>query len=120
MATAKDIKVSGSVENIDAWLVAVEDVTSTDTTGTIDTCFEEDIAAIRINSGCKKQLRINGPVIANKLFLKRTYGSDETPGYGTPAEIINFRADAYLWSVAQSAKNNTIRTVYSVEQPPRF
>ena len=109
---AKNIYIRSNVEQVDAWLIAQS--------GTVNTCSDvaED-AQLSVNI-CSRQLKVNGPVSAGRLILKRTYGSDPGAEKGVPAEIFNLRADTYLWIYANSLKDNRLRTTYVVEQPPRL
>ncbi len=105
---AKNISINESVTNIDAWLIAKG--------GTINTCNNSDKLTTRI---CELPLRINGPVMARDLDLRRTAGamggdSDE------PAEIINLPASVYLWANNIDSSGLRIQTTYSVELPPYF
>jgi hypothetical protein len=109
---ANKIVINSSVTNVDAWLVAK----NTESTGEIDTC--EVIGDT--SDKCNLQLTINGPVIANKLDLRRTAGSGIGAASGDPAEVINLRADAYLWASARAIDGGHIQTVYVTELPPRF
>ena len=111
-------------DNIDAWLVA----TGTGTDGAINTCSDVAVTDKLTGNVCKgstptgKTLKINGPVIAKKIYLRRTYNIDP-PGAVTntvPAEIINLRADSYLWAAAQAVKTPRIQTIYTTEAPPRY
>ena len=124
---ANKIIISSSTVRVDAWLIAdgVDGVLETCDTGssTYELTGEQRLT---INK-CKDQLTVNGPVMAKQLWLRRTYGSGVGPDLGTgavysgtPAEIFNLRADAYLWSVARASSNGHIQTVYSTELPPRF
>lgn len=113
---AKNIIIADGVTQLDAWLIAK---------GTINTCgvvggtaFSETAALTA--SECKNQLVVNGPVMANKLFLRRTYGSGTGTTSGDPAEIFNLRPDAYMWAAARSQSGGRIQTVYSTELPPRL
>ena len=119
---AKNITIADTVGQVDAWLIAKDDVSKS---GFIKTCTTE---AKDINT-CKEQLIVNGPVITNNLYLDRTFGSepcDTTAGItdckpsGVPAEIFNLRADAYLWAVGRASEEGRIQTVYTTELPPRL
>ena len=116
---AKNIDIYDSVTNIDAWLVQKGDgyintcsyLTATGTTLTVE--GELDVTK------CNNQLKINGPIITNKLYLRRTYGSD----YSTrteAAEIMKARSDSYLWAYANASSNVNMQTVYVLEVPPRY
>lgn len=106
------IDISNDVTNIDAWLVS---------SGTINTCSDVSLTDELTTGVCYNQLTVNGPVMANKLYLRRTAGSD--PGLdasGEPAEIFNLRADSILWAYSRSTNSGKVQTVYATELPPRF
>ena len=116
---ADQINIENNVKNIDAWLIA------SGTSGTINTCSKSGTAIITtvtqlITNLCQNPLVINGPVMAKKLYLLRTAGSDRGATSSNPAEIINLRPDAYLWGVAHNANSGRLTTVYETELPPRF
>ncbi len=106
---AQNIRVRDSVSHIDAWLVA---------SGTIDTCY--NLSGNLTSGKCNTRLEVNGPVIANRIILNRTAGSDTGAQSGDPAERFNLRPDAYLWASLQARGSNKAQTVYSTELPPRF
>ena len=110
---AKSITINSDVTNIDAWLIA-NNKDSKD--GFIKTC---EIVGNTINK-CNKPLTINGPVMTDKLYLYRTAGSGTGVNSGEPAEIINLRADAYLWAYNRVSGRGKVQTVYTKELPPRF
>lgn len=127
---AKKIVINADVTQVDAWLVANLDGTD----GIIETCntgsatFKLEAANRLTVAKCNKQLKINGPVIAKKLWLRRTFGAgtnasapyNDASHPGTPAEIINLRADAYLWAAARSTNTSSMNTVYTSEAPVRY
>jgi hypothetical protein len=110
---AGDITISDAsatkVTNIDAWLIAKKNNIKP---GNIYTC-ETDPKSV---SDCPDTLLVNGPVIANKLFLRRTGGTDS----GSAAETFNLRADAYLWAYGLASGAGKIQTVHTAELPPRY
>ena len=107
---ADNINIIGDVTQVDAWLV---------TKGSVNTC--SDVAKADINAvRCDKQLVVNGPVMAGRLLLYRTFGSGNAEDSGTPAEIFNLRPDAYLWGLSRAASSGRIETTYQTELPPRF
>jgi hypothetical protein len=114
---AKHINIQGNVRNIDAWLVATADEAGE---GTINTCSDVALNQPLSTSICSNELRVNGPVIAQKLYLRRTAGAGQLAAAGTPAEVFNLRPDAYLWGMSQAAGSGRLETVYSRELPPRF
>lgn len=116
---AKNIVIKDSVTNVDSWLVA----TGTGVTdGYLQTCDADGVAEpVGLTSGvCGSQLRVNGPVIANRLLMYRTAGADAGAGQGKPGEIFNLRPDAYLWANNIQSASGKVRTVQTVELPPRF
>lgn len=130
--TSSNVKISKNVKRIDAWLIVG---------GTIDTCHdfvngkddtETGTSADGTNGGCNQQLIFNGPVVANGIKLNRSYGSEANGAISgsfkgaansrtQPAEVFNYRADAYLWAYAQSGKyGTTLNEVYTSELAPRY
>ncbi len=116
---ADKIIITDDTTIIDAWLIAKND----SKTGSIKTCSNEAKTA----GVCSSKLIVNGPVMADKLYLYRTYGAGVgygISGSGAPAEVFNLRADAYLWAYAWASKLNnngsTVQTVYSTELPVRL
>jgi hypothetical protein len=109
---AKDINIQGNVKNIDAWLIA---------SNSLNTCSDVAVAASLSSVVCGNDLRVNGPVMAGKLYLRRTSGSRAGADHsGDPAEAFNLRPDAYLWASMIASANVRAQTVYSTELPPRL
>ena len=111
-----NIKISCSVERIDAILIAGK---------TVDTCMESAAGekAEDVNSKLRSnRLHIRGMVIANKINLGRTYGSAAGYYSNTPAESINYDTSAILWGryMSGSAESDTLTTVYQHETAPRY
>ena len=124
---AKNIIIESSVGEVNAWLITQKD-------GYVSTCG----AVININTGswlsgvsdasCGKQLKINGPIKTGRLLLRRTYGgkhassakNDPNMHPGTPAEIINLRADTYIWAYNNYRNTGAISTMNVRELPPRY
>lgn len=120
---AKNIIIADTVQNIDAWLIAKGGIETLD--GTINTCGVVGGAVYATTEPltsniCNLQLKVNGPVMANKLFMRRTYGSGPATASGDPAEVFNLRPDAYLWAANLTKGDGRIKTVYSAELPPRL
>lgn len=109
---ARNIYINANVSKIDSWLIAPE--------GKINTCIEGGERTPLTVFTCNSTLLINGPVMANQLYLRRTAGSNPASESGDPAEIINLRSDAYLWMYSLSKGDNRIRNTYVVELPPRL
>lgn len=114
---ARAIHVKANVSRVDAWLIARNSATSTGG-GTINTCSDGPVS-LSIND-CSGILRINGPVMARTLLLRRTAGAGSGEASGDPAEIINLRADAYLSSIANRGGTTVPMTTSTIELPPRF
>lgn len=123
---ARDIVVDSSVNRLDAWLIASE--------GTVSTCGPVRDSPDKYYTGlttdvCNQQLIINGPVAANRLQLRRTFGAEAPAGsvgdvrdnmLNEPGEIINLRADAYMWANAVNHLHGEIRTTYTRDIAPRL
>lgn len=113
---ADNIRISNKVDRIDAWLI-------TRGNGVVNTCAQNvnnDTISYVNEANCSRQLTINGPILTNRFLPWRTAYSDiKNPD--KPSEIINQRADSYLWANKQtSAASRTIRTTYSKELPIRY
>jgi hypothetical protein len=112
---AKKINIESGVRRVDAWLLAVSD----DEKGELNTCSNHT-GNLTVSS-CSNQLTINGPVVADIVYLRRTSGSENTlEARGEPAEIFNLRADAYMWANAYGLGTGRVQTVYSRELAPRL
>lgn len=114
---ARNINIKANVNQIDAWLIARNSPTSTGA-GIVNTCSDGP-ASLTITD-CDQPLRINGPVMARTLLLRRTAGSGIGGASGDPAEVINLRADAYLSALARRTEINSPMTTFTIELPPRF
>lgn len=146
---ANNVNIASNVTRIDAWIIAdgtIDTCAKTSLSGgfqngggslstgnlVIGTAASTKNGAA--NQECAKQLIFNGPVIADTIKLNRSYGAEVNSDIGTnftganndnskqqPAEIFNYRADAYLWSYAQSGKfGSNLNEVYIKELPPRY
>lgn len=117
---ARNITIAPNVTNVDAWLIAV----GTGANGYVNTCGSVPAGAptsANLNTGtCNTKLTVNGPVMANKLYMYRTAGSGTGTAIDDPAEVFNLRADAYIWASAYSPGNGRVPTVSTKELPPRF
>ena len=146
---ADNITIAAGVSRVDAWLVAKNDTTPAGIArgayGAIATCDQQagpsgtngiaqwltapngagtnytasNNARLTIDH-CNTQLRINGPVVATTLYLRRTAGSGPATDSGTPAEIINLRPDASLWARAHMSPGRIYQNVNERELPPRY
>lgn len=140
-----NVNIANNVKRVDAWLIVTS---SGGRGGTINTCHydgqdfqpgrDTGVQSDTYNtlvSPCTEQLAFNGPVIANRVNLQRSYGAnnhtrhrtnayDNSNGIGnkeTPAEIFNLRADAYIWGYAQASRyNSSYSEAYSRELAPRY
>jgi hypothetical protein len=119
---ARNIVIDDSVERVDAWLLAIgQDTSATVKGGILNTCDSSIAEPTKLTSKvCNKQLTVNGPVMANHLYLYRTAGSGVGDDSGTPAEVFNLRPDAYMWASNYAGLQSKARTVYEAELPPRF
>lgn len=134
---ANNINIDHNVTQIDAWLIALAGQ-GTGRGGEIDTCV--NFGSEFTSETCGRQLIVNGPVVANKIYLNRTAGAYtrwKTEYYGqnnndsasnnlsndgglTSAEIFNFRPDVLLWSYYQSQNYSQATVTYSRELSPRY
>lgn len=118
---ARNIDIANTAGRVDAWLL-------TTAGGAINTCSDEPVTGnpianrtAQLNSTvCDNALTVNGPVVTDKLYLRRTAGSNDVPSAGSPAEVFNLRPDAFMWAYARASQAGKAQTVYSVELPPRF
>jgi hypothetical protein len=120
---AKNIIIDPSVTQVDAWLIAA----GKGVNGFINTCGSVvptlPTSATLNSTLCDKPLTINGPILANHLYMYRTAnGSGIGPDLGVPAETFNLRSDAYLWAstLLNSGVSGRLTTITTKELPPRF
>lgn len=111
---AKHINITDAVKQVDAWLLT----TSADNSDSINTC--SNVAGNLTTTTCANALVINGPVATRQLDLRRTAGSGAGPQSGDPAEVINLRADVYMWGRLEATGLGKAQTVDVTELPPRF
>jgi hypothetical protein len=111
---ANQIRIVGSVTNVDAWLIA------SGTTGNLITCSDVASASELNATRCNRRLTVNGPVVARHLYLYRTAGAGTGTQTGNPAEVFNLRPDAYLWATGYLSDDGRLQTVTTKELPPRF
>ena len=110
------INITGGVGRVDAWLFAL----SGSNGGILNTCSDIAVDAKLSANDCSSLLIINGPVVADKVYLRRTAGSSPDGARDAPGEIFNLRADAYLWGSNYGSGSGRAQTVYTKELPPRF
>jgi|GEM_PF-1918666 len=124
---AQDIVIGPNVRRIDPWLIARG---STGNNGRISTCSQVQQAGNYFvsmqNAGlfgggagiCGNPLKFNSPVIADRVFLYRTF--DQADG-AQAAETFNVRADNFLRSYAGGGIPQPVATTTGVQElPPRF
>lgn len=117
---ANNIIIRPGVTNIDAWLIADNAIVTCSSSNTIPSApyFSGLQAGV-----CNSKLRINGFVQASQLFARRTSGAGETAttaGRRDPAEVINMRADTYIWAYGEASRQGAVRTMSVKSLPPRF
>lgn len=125
---ADDIVIGAGVTRIDPWLIAYRPATNT--YGRISTCDQArqgsnyfvSMASAGLYGGpsgiCNVPLKFNSPLIADKVYLYRTY--DQQDG-AIAAETLNVRADNYLSSYVGGGTMQPVATTDAViELPPRF
>ncbi len=128
---ANNITINSNVTRVDAWLVARNAISTCEQqvngSGTAQwlsagTNYASSNARLVIGPGgqCTNPLRMNGPIIASKLYLRRTAGSGTTTAAGDPAEVINLRPDAYLWANEWMNPLRPYQTATLTELPPRY
>ncbi|MBQ7802486.1 hypothetical protein IJ380_01290 [Candidatus Saccharibacteria bacterium] len=120
-----NINIADNVEQVDAWILS---------RGELDTCTTASGGTIQLSATtCEKALRINGPVIASKIYFKRTFGADVYQdlvnnvnideyysNIRSPGELINLSPAAYLFGVNESQKSGQPRVTYIRELAPRY
>ena len=115
---ANNIVINRDVSRIDAWLL-------TRNGGLVNTCKEvgpvtsSGTAQPLVVSSCPAPLQVNGAVITDKLYLRRTGGADANT-HPVAAEVFNFRASSYMWAYNFVNKQDRAQTTYVKELPPRF
>ena len=116
---ANNINISPSVGNVDSWLIAKNALATCDEIGSASDLNTTSSAYNLSSNDCKSTLRVNGPVMAKKLWLRRTAGAGTGDSTGDPAEVFNYRPDAMLW-INNRFNNNALRTTNLTELPPRY
>lgn len=116
---ADNINIRPGVTNIDSWLIAKNSLATCDEAGGAVN-LNASSSAFRLSSAmCSNELRVNGPVMAKKLWLRRTAGAGTGDNTGDPAEIFNYRPDAMIW-LNNQLSSQSLRTTSIKELPPRF
>jgi hypothetical protein len=123
------VNIADAATRIDAWLI--------NPTGAINTCYyggggQDTPTAIIPGEPIQQhpcyanRLIVNGPVVAERFFLRRSGGQDQNPAGNPPmqsiaGETFNLRPDAYLWAMNQPGKaNQKFTTVDIKDLPPRY
>ncbi|PLS80874.1 hypothetical protein CYG49_03875 [Candidatus Saccharibacteria bacterium] len=104
---AKNIIINDNVTRVDAWLSATESLSTCQITGDLT-----------VNQ-CDEQLLLNGPVIAEKINWRRTFGAGEGTLH-SPAEQVNLRPEILLKEFYDSEEGSKARTILQKELPPRY
>ncbi|MGK2896315.1 MAG: hypothetical protein ACSLEY_01815 [Candidatus Saccharimonadales bacterium] len=114
---AGNITVSAAVYQVDAWLLASNQITTCPIpTGVPNPPVATNGLAL---TDCAIPLTINGPVQAKTVHFYRTAGGDSDQATQA-AETINFSGYAYLWLKQLQTRASHVVTTYSIEKPPRF
>lgn len=111
---AKTINISGAAQSVNAWLL------TTGAGNAVNTCSDVALNVDLDSTICTNQLTVNGPVMTDTLYLRRTAGADSAATADTPAEKFNLRADTYLWASAMTAGSGRVQTDKLTEAAPRF
>ena len=111
---AQNIIITDAALRVDAWLIARGGYVST--CNAVSGTWTDGLSSNACNAA---PLQINGPIIADHLYLRRTGGSDGASP-NAPAEVLNLRPDTYLWAYGQTRNTTSIKTMYVRELPPRF
>ena len=123
---AENITINSNVARVDAWLIATNAVSTCNQRSNSATQISANYATTRlVADDCDRALTVNGPVIANELYLRRTAGShpatpSDPTAPGDPAEVFNLRPDAHLWANARMGNNRIFVTSALQELPPRY
>jgi hypothetical protein len=110
---AKTITIARTVKTVNAWLLT----SSYGNGNSINTCSDPAPLTAAV---CQIPLTINGPIMTDTLYLRRTGGSDSLATANLPAETFNLRGDAYLWVHGKTTRTGRVQTVQLSEVPPRF
>jgi len=107
-----NVYIADQVTHIMAWIIA---------DGVVNTCADVHGHTPELtHATCDLQLRIDGPVIASKVLLNRTYGANGHEGTSAvPAEIIDLNSSAYLFSHYQASGDQPV-TTHLQKMPARY
>ncbi len=116
--SANSIAISESVNEVNGWMIANRASGSY-----VSTCGAVASAATWTSglssTVCNQPLRVNGVIVTNHLYLRRTFGAEKASRH-VPAETLNLRPDVYLWSSSESSDSGAISTMKIRELPPRY
>ena len=105
------IRIDCGVKRVDAVLIGENE---------IDDCrgYGLDVNASQLSN----QLVINGTIITDKAYMKRTYGAGTGKYSGIPAEIINYDSTLVIWarSRADTGETGVLNATYTHELAPRY
>lgn len=105
------IRIDCGVKRVDAVLIGEKE---------IDDCrgYGNDVNASQLSN----QLVINGTIITDKAYMKRTYGAGTGKYSGIPAEIINYDSTLVIWarSRADTGETGVLNATYTHELAPRY
>lgn len=120
---ANDIVIESDVTEIDPWIVS---------RNTISTCGDDletpeldgvpgiqpfNSLGLLSSAKCSTQLKFNGPVIAPKIYMYRTFDRAD----GSAAEVFNLRASNFLSSFVGTGIDEPIASTDSIQETaPRF
>lgn len=109
---ANKININRGVSRVDSWLL-------TRSGGLVNTCGEVGPIGDLDKDSCPTPLQVNGAVITDKLYLRRTGGADAET-HAIAAEVFNLRASSYMWAYNFVNKQDRAQTTYVKELPPRL
>lgn len=120
---AKNIYIDQNVREVNGWLIARRPTVRHINDGYISTCGGVSRPAYHVSglrkAVCNAPLRINGLVLADHLYLRRTYGAEKS-NPGAPAEVINMRPGMSLSYFEKTKNSGSIKTRHIKELAPRF
>ena len=119
---ANNIYINCSVQRIDAILIAKNEVNTCANISTDGIGTTKNGLPVLNSRNASYPLTVRGVIIADKLYLYRTYGAAVDGYSGTPAETINYDTSTILWAryMAGTSESNTMTEVYRTELAPRY
>ena len=113
---AKNIYIDQTVTNLDAMLIAAG---TNNNGGVVDTCRNYAYNALNATV-CTNKLTVNGIILGNKVYLKRTAGGDPVESIKEPAELVDYSPNIYIWAHNKGINAHNPQTVYVKKLPPRY